>query len=341
MRAVQVVSPGRTQIVTVPKPELSPGHALIRPAFISLCGSDVHMLFHEPPDLYPFCVGTTGHEVIGTVEAVDANEDGIAAGDVVLALVPNHEGMSEYFLASVENVIPLPAGHCRLEHFVMAQQLGTVIFASKHLPNVVGKTAAVVGQGSAGLFFDFMLRRMGCIRVAGIDLTEARIRAGLRYGATGTTRGDAPDTIESVRAICGGDLPDVVVEAAGEESAIHLAVSLVKQRGHVVFFGVPRTLRFEFDYWSFFRKYCTTVSISGSAAEPGRTSFRQAVKTIHDGQVDVEPMITHRFPFERVKEAYELARSRDDGAVKIVVQMPGFSEAATRYESQTASTGSG
>ena len=47
----------------------------------------------------------------------------------------------------------------------MAQQLGTVIFGAKRLPNLLGQTCVVMGQGSAGLFWNFVLKHLGADRV--------------------------------------------------------------------------------------------------------------------------------------------------------------------------------
>ena len=73
MKAVQVVSRGKAQFVDAPKPQLQPGYVLVRPHLVALCGSDNWMLNHCPPEEYPFPPGTTGHEVIAQVEAIDAD----------------------------------------------------------------------------------------------------------------------------------------------------------------------------------------------------------------------------------------------------------------------------
>jgi threonine dehydrogenase-like Zn-dependent dehydrogenase len=321
MRAVQVVAPGKAEIVEMEKPSLKPGHALLRTSLLSLCGSDLHMLYHAPPDQYPFEVGTTGHEMIGVVEAVDAPNAGIEVGDVALTLAPYHTAMVEYFLSPIENILILPQGK-PLEHLLMAQQLGTVIYACKRLPNMLGKDVAVIGQGSAGLFFNVMLKRMGAERVIGLDLKEARVAAGLKFGATHSINSAQTDPLQAVEEITDGDLVDVVVEAAGEVDAINLTPQLVKRGGHVLFFGVPNKTNFMFDYWSLFRKYCyVTSSGESTIQDPNRQSFRMALELIGSDQIDVSPMLTHRFPFERVMEAYELARTREDGAIKIVIEM--------------------
>lgn len=328
MRAVQVVAPSRAEFVTAPMPILRPGHALVRALLLSLCGSDVRMLYYAPSEEYPCAIGTTGHEMIGVVEAVDAPESALKAGDIALTLAPYHTAMAEYFVAPVENVLVLPRGR-PLEHLLMAQQLGTVIYACTRLPNVVGKDIVVIGQGSAGLFFDAKLRRMGANRVIGLDVKEARVAAGLEFGATHTLNCAKTDPLQAVQEITAGQLADVVIEAAGEVDAINLAPELIKVGGHLLFFGIPRETDFVFNYWTLFRKYCHTTTAGASTLfDPGRRSFRMALDLIDRGEIDVSPMITHQFPFERVVEAYELARTRLDGAIKVIIEMPGYRDLA-------------
>ena len=72
----------------------------------------------------------------------------------VLSLAPGHTAMSECYLAPIEHVVPLPGG-MPMEVLVQAQQLGTVLYASRRLPDVEGRNVAVIGQGSAGLWFRF------------------------------------------------------------------------------------------------------------------------------------------------------------------------------------------
>ena len=323
MLAARVMSRGEIRILPADKPELSPDHAVIRPMILSICGSDLHRLCCLPDEDYPLAPGTSGHEMIGVVEAVDAPGSEIKAGEVVLALAPKDNAMAEYFLAAREDILPVPQG-CELESMLMAQQLGSVIHDCKRLPNLIGKDAAVIGQGSAGLFFDFMLRRLGAQRVIGIDLELARVLAAKKFGATHGVQVPSTDAYEAVMEITDGRLVDLVVEAAGESDAINLAPKLVKVYGQLLFFGVPRLRTFSFDFYTFFRKYCHTNSISGTAKEPGRVSVRSALNVIADGEIDVSSMITHRFPFEQVREAYELVRTRTDGVIKVIIEMPWY-----------------
>ncbi|MDG2222229.1 MAG: zinc-binding dehydrogenase [Rubripirellula sp.] len=322
MKALQVVSRGQVEFVDAEEPRLKPGYALVRPRMLGLCGSDIWMLDFCPEERYPCPVGTTGHEVIAEVVAMDGSHDSVKVGDLSLTLTPDHRGMAEYYLAPLENLLPLPAGKSP-EELLMAQQLGTVIFASRYLPNVVGKTVAVVGQGSAGLWFNVMLKRYGASKVIALDNHEHRMALSERYGADHVIHGSAGDAVESLKAVNDGQLADVVVEAAGRESSINLSFQLAKNNeGFLLQFGLPRP-PIQIDYSSMFWQRLTVKSIVHAATEKGHTSTLHALDLIGSGALDVQPVLTHRFPFDRVREAFDLQRTAADGAVKTIVDIPG------------------
>jgi len=322
MKAVQVVARGRAEFIEMPKPEIQPGHVIVRTAHLSLCGSDIQMLHYAAEQAYPFPPGTTGHEVVGYIEAVDSAQSDLQPGDRVLTLAPGHRAMCEYYLAPLGHVVPLPSG-LPLELLLQAQQLGTVLYASKRLPNLIGKTVVIIGQGSAGLWFNFQLRRMGARRVIALDIEPFRLQLSLAFGATHVINNAQLDPLEAIRQINEGELADLVVEAAGEIDSINLAVDLVNKYGDILYFGYPRAQTFPYNFDELFHKCCRATTIVGSSADPNQSSTRIAVDLIHAGIADAGALISHRLPFADVREAYEMHRTRADGALKIVIDMPG------------------
>ena len=324
MKAVQVLARGRAEFVDVPKPAVQPGHLLIRTCYLSLCGSDIQMLHYRAESSYPFPPGTTGHEMVGVVEEVGDGESPFSVGDRVLSLAPGHRAMCEYFLAPYGDIVPLPP-NMPLPELLQAQQLSTVLYASQRLPNLIGKQVAIIGQGSAGLWFNFHLRRMGARHVVALDIDDVRLERSKAFGATSHFNNRHHDPVERLRELFEGELADIVVEAAGEVDAINLAIDLVKKYGDILYFGYPRaqTLPFEFD--KLFQKCCRATTIVGSNNEEKLTSLRLAVELIASGEADAQALITHQLPFADVIDAYELHRTRSDGAVKIVIEMPGAS----------------
>lgn len=321
MKASIIRGPGVIDYVEIHDQDPGAGEVVVRPIRLAICGSDVFHVWYMAAEDYPQPVGTTGHEMVGVVEKVGADVTGLSEGDITLTLSLHHTAMTEQYLTSAEDVLPLPKGRT-LNECLMAQQLGTVVYASKKLPNIVGKTAVVIGQGSAGLFWASMLKRLGAVRVYAMDVMDERLSHSRTYGADATLNNAELDPVEAVMEWTNGVGADLVIEAAGEASSINLAAQLVRTQGTMLYFGIPRQRDFQFDFWTRFRSYATVHTIAGSMAEPGRTSFRTALELIERGEIDVSNMVTHTFGFGELESAYELARSREAGALKVVVDMP-------------------
>ena len=322
MKAVQIIARGQPVFVDAPLPSLQPGAAIVKSLRLSLCGSDVRHLHYLPEHHYPTAIGETGHEMVGIIEAIDPAHNGASVGDRVLCLAPDHRAMCEYYLAPVDRLLPLDP-NTPLEYSVQAQQFGTVLYASKTLPDLRGKTVAVIGQGSAGLWFNFALKERGAAKIIALDLKAYRLNYSKRFGATHTIHNAEGSPAADLREINGGELPDVVIEAAGEDESIRLAVEIVTEEGFILYFGVPRFETMDFPIFEFFWKSLTARSNVGTINDPNHASTRQALDYINTGAVDVGHMITHTFKFADVFEAYDLHSLQDEGAVKIVVDMEG------------------
>ena len=120
----------------------------------------------------------------------------------------------------------------------------------------------------------------------------------------------------------GGSLADIVVETAGREASINLAIELAQaDTGFFLQFGVPYE-PITVNYGRIFTKCLEHKSIVHAATEPGHSSTLQALDLIAGGALDMSAVLTHRFPFDKVLEAYELYQNATDNAVKIVIDMP-------------------
>lgn len=330
MQAAHVTSPGTVRVESFPEPELTPGHAVVRPELISICGSDLRAVYDQPADAYPLPPGHSGHEVIGIVEAVEYGgrpEAPFQPGERVLATPSPHLGMAERFPIAFDGLVRVPEG-LPAERLAVAQPLGTVLSGCNKLRGVAGATAAVVGQGGIGLLFDAMLRRMGARTVIGLDLSEARRAAGLRFGADRTIDPAGGSAPAAVAEAAGGVEPHVVIDAAGEPDSINLAVDLVRPSGTLLLFGVPRADSFEFSFKTCYRKRPRLRTSSIADGNPNAL-YRQALDLIVRGGVDVDGLISHRLPPSRTADAYALARTRGDGALKVAVDFRmGFGQGA-------------
>ena len=302
----------------MPVPDPEPGKVLVRTRLASICGSDLHIVYmgwnaHE----FPLPHGYPGHEGLG--EVVDGGGTGFAPGDLVLT-APNiwsSRTFAGYQLIEPHFLLKLPRDVPE-KHLLMAQQLGTVVFGCRRLPSLIGQTVVVVGQGSVGLFHDFMLRRLGAHRIIGIEPVPERLAAGRAMGLDEAVDVSGRRATEAVMDLTGGEGADLVIEAVGSVETLNQTLQLAKPLGRIAVFGLPPTMeRVPFDWDTFFRKRLDMHTVFGAQDEPGLPAFQIAVDYIARGDIDMAPFVTHTFPIDSVQEAFDLAHSKEDGALKV------------------------
>jgi L-iditol 2-dehydrogenase len=335
MKAGRWVDVGRVVCEEVPRPSPADGEILVRTAYTSICGSDLHSVYGGPP---PPAVpaGWPGHESVG--EVVESRCPGFEPGDRVLTVPHFVDGrsMAEYQALPGSFCIRL-ADKAPLSHLLMAQQLGTVIYALRRHPlDLIGKDVAVIGQGSAGAFFTFLLKRAGARSVLVTDKSPARLAYSRQLGADLTVLAGGADADgagatgagadgagfrAAVLEATGGRGAGLVVEAVGSRETFPLSVELAADSATVLWFGLPEgTGAYPFSFPEFFVRRLTAYAISGTQGEPGLESFRYAVQLIADGAIDVSPLLSHMLPIDRVEEAFHMAHDRTDGALKVSIE---------------------
>jgi len=316
--AGEIYAPQKIRVIEVPEAQLngSPGQIVFQPELGCLCGSD--FLFYEAdyPE-FPPVVGHSLHELIGTV--VESSGTRFGAGDRVLCVPDNQEGLFERFCVSDERAIPLDSRPAP-EHALLAQPLGTVICALRKLPNVIDQNVAVVGQGPIGQLFCGALRNLGAREIIAIDPLESRLKTSPSMGATAVVNNAQDDPAEAVRMITGGAMADLVVEAVGHrEQAFNLCVSLCRDAGQILVFGVPPKTVDGLHWQSLMVK---NINVQTSINPDFTKDFPLAMRWIAEERIDVSPIITHRFELREIQTAFETFHQRRDGALKVLVDFP-------------------
>ena len=318
MLAARAFAPGDIRCVEVPVPVPGPGEMLVSTESASICGSDLHMaLLGWAISKWPAPAGHPGHEAAGIV--VESLSPRFKPGDRVLTAphIWNSLCFAEYQAIDEAHVSPLPS-NMPFDHATMAQQLGTVIYAAKRLTHVEGAVCAVVGQGSAGLFWNYVLKRQGAASVIEVEPLAHRRSVGMLYGADLAVDPASDQVLETVMDSTGGQGADIVVEAVGKADTLSSAFDLVRDEGQVVLFGLPETdAEVPFRYGSFFRKRATAFTVFGSQDEPGQSSYMTALEWIARGEIDPAPILTHTLPIEQVGRAFAMADARENGVVKV------------------------
>ncbi len=325
MLAAQILGRGRVAGTRAHMPAPASDEVLLRTLFTSICGSDLHAVYDSdewgPGNLPP--AGFPGHESVGIV--VESNAPGIALGTKMLILVSDlkSRSLAEYQVAGPGALLALPdAPLAALVDFVIAQQLGTVIYALKRFGyhRRAGRSAVVTGAGAAGLHFIRLLKHYGFECVIAVEPIPERRDMARRWGADKVFTGEENDLVEELMRTTGGTGFELSIDASGRDDARNLLMYLPQQRGTVGFFGLP-----ESDSWTvlpmndvFRREPCIMTAV-GAQRERGLVSFRQAIQLIESGKYPAGELLTHRFAPADIALAMDSARGKAGGLLKAVI----------------------
>ena len=325
MRAARLVEPGKIVCEDTPLFEPERGQVVVRNRMAAICGSDLHQVFMEPlgAQSLPAEPGWPGHEGVG--EVVESLHDELQVGDMVLT-VPGYgyqRCFADYQTLPGHWCLKLPEYDGPVEDLLMAQQFGTTIFALRQgNMDFVGKTVAVLGQGSAGQFFAWQAKHLGAAQVVVADLSPARLAQSSVFGADVAVMGDTDGKAvrEAVMDVSGGRGAHIVIEAVGRRETIQHAIDIARPLGTVVFFGLPDTNEsVPFSYARFFMKQLRMYAVVGAQAEEDLSSFHKALDWIARREIDVTRMVSHRLSLEAIERAMLLAHERDEDALKVTL----------------------
>jgi S-(hydroxymethyl)glutathione dehydrogenase/alcohol dehydrogenase len=173
-----------------------------------------------------------------------------------------------------------------------------------------GSTVVVFGAGLVGLGAVAGARLQGAERIVCIDLAEERLEMARGQGATDTFAG-GPDSVEKVLEMTGGMGADYTFEATGNVDVMRQAVESARMGwGLCTITGVAgkgETLDVVPRY------LITGRRIAGSSfgGVKGRDQVPVFVERYLDGEIDVDPLISHKLTLDEVNKGFELMHSQD------------------------------
>ncbi|MGW5418658.1 alcohol dehydrogenase catalytic domain-containing protein [Streptomyces sp. NPDC003943] len=346
MRAAVFQGPGRIAWQDVPDPGIEdPEDAIVRVDVVTICGTDLHILNGDVPEVTPGRV--LGHEAVGTVVETGRDVRTVRSGDRVLISCILSCGRCRFCREG-------SYGQCRggggwaLGHLIDGTQAQyvRVPFAdlSVHLlPSAVDSfdavlladifptayevgvlnggvrpadTVVVVGAGPVGLAAVATARLYSPGRIIAVDLDEARLAVARKLGADATaSAGEQPDRL--VEDLTDGLGADVVMEAVGVPDTFEMCTRMVRPGGRVANIGVhgkPATLHLE-DLW--FKDVTITTGLVDTSSTP------MLLRMMAAGRLPAGELVTHRFELGQMEEAYDVfGRAADTGAIKVALGGP-------------------
>ena len=345
MRALvkEAAGPGMT-LRDVPKPACGPDDVLIRVHHAGVCGTDLHIWEWDAwasarlkPPL------TIGHEFAGEVAELgrDAQAAGLlAVGDLVTAeghVVCGHclqcrigEGhlcrrtsiigvdrdgaFADYIVMPASNVMKL--GGIPAEIGAIMDPMGNAVHTVLEGRMVAGSRVLVIGCGPIGCFAVGVARAAGAAVVIASDLNPTRLELARAMGAHVTLDPSRDDVPAKVRELTGGDGADLVCEMSGHPAGHAQAFAAARLGGRVNMLGTPsRTTEVDFARDVIFKG----LTLYGVTGRRMYDTWDVMLRLIRSGQLDPRPVITHRFPLDRMADAIRVIK--DGQAGKVILEV--------------------
>jgi len=342
MKAMMLTGIREMKMMNVPDPVIKkPDDVLIKMQVLGICGSDIHYYTQgrigSQEVQYPF---TVGHEGAGVIVKTGPAVKKIKSGDriaiepsmpcgecdqclsgrthtcrkiIFLGCPGQAEGvLSEYIVMPEANCILLP-GNLNPDHGSISEPLAIGIYSVKKSGSVKGLKIGILGFGPIGMSVMLAARADGAEKIYITDKIDERLAIASKENVWFTANPMKEDIVKKIMDQEPSGL-DIVFECCGQQEALDQAVDLLKPGGKIIIAGIP-----EFDKWQ--------VNVDKTRRHELMIQFirRQvnctetAIELMHNGTIDVGNMVTHRFPFSRTKEAFDLVEGYHDGVMKAMI----------------------
>jgi 2-desacetyl-2-hydroxyethyl bacteriochlorophyllide A dehydrogenase len=284
-------------------------------------------LFEQDADREPYPM-RPGYEWVGRVRSVGAEVSRIAIGDVVHATLPHRETHTVTIADDASSPWLLVPAEFEPTRAALLQSAAIALQAVHDARLKVGDRVAVFGLGTFGLLAVQLAGLNGAGWIAAVDPIAGRRDLARAFGADCTLDPGRCDAAKEIKLAAGGSGVDVAIEFSGRYAALHEAIRSARLAGTVVaagFYvgsaGSDLRLGEEFHH----NRLTLVGSMSGWGAphrEPGwhrRRLQSTALDLLARGRLDVDALVTHRVPFERAADAYELIDRRPDETLRVVL----------------------
>jgi len=221
-------------------------------------------------------------------------------------------GMAEFLLAEEKDLIHLPAELSFADGAQVACGFGTVYEGLQKIGISGNDSVLITGLGPVGLATGALCRKLGASRIIGIDVVKERMQLALDLNLCDEVLESGQDNVEEVRRLTGGMGVERAVDCSANEKARATAIRATRKWGRIVFLGEGGRVEFNpspdiiHDQKTIYGSWVTSIWLMDELVE------RLVRWNLHPAE-----LVTHRFPLDKVDQAYTLMASGKCGKVAV------------------------
>jgi threonine dehydrogenase-like Zn-dependent dehydrogenase len=313
VRIAVLREPGRFELADEPVLTPARDEVRVRVAVCGVCASELDMWRgargHASLPWYP------GHEVSGVVEAVGPEVAWPAVGDPVGAWVTTR-GFAEQVVLRSEHCVALDGTPVEV---ALVEPLACAVNAIELAGLRPGDDVIVIGAGYMGLLLLQLAAQQAPRHLIVTDVRDEALERARSFGATHVVNVADASLTDAVGDLTDGVGADISIEATGTQAALSSLADVTRMSGTVVIAGYhqgePRQLDLATWNWKAFRianAHFRDVAVI-------MHGMRRAGRLLASKRIAMEPLVTHRFPLDRIDQAFGAALQKPHGFVKAVV----------------------
>jgi len=273
-----------------------------------------------------------GYSNVGIVRAIGPAVIDFHVHDRLFSTRPHRSG----FVARQSDLLVRVPQNISAEQASLAYLVGLGESALRQARYEAGEIVVVVGLGVIGLCTVALAHAMGAT-VLGVANSDIRAQLAMQMGAAACLDSNDSDLVGHVKKNLRGSLADIVILTSNSWESYFLSLQLVRFGGRVAILGFPGRAQAppERNPLSPDPFYARQLTLIGAGHAPRldcepqdlRFNLRRNLEYIYElmasGRMNVEALITHRLPFSRMQEAYELARGHSKNLIAAVFDWRG------------------
>ena len=173
---------------------------------------------------------------------------------------------------------------------------------------------AVVGAGPIGLVTFLVARAFGAAEVFLVDVLDNRLEIARALGATAAVNARESDPVAAITELTNGRGVDVVFDTSGSSAACAMAPEIAARGGVVTLVGWPEKSTFPYPIEIVIEKELDVRGVNRYC-----NTYPRAIALLGAGKIDVAALVSHRFPFEKVREAFDFATENRASTIKVMI----------------------
>lgn len=345
MKVLLAYAPGELRVVEMEKPKPGPREILAKVAHCGVCATDIAIykgtleLGEGNNPIYPVRVG---HEWSGVVVDTGSetwrlkpgdpiiSDTGYSCGECEFCLRGEYQScengraigtirdcwpgaFAEYMLIPERLAFKVPA-NVGLDEAALVEPASIGLYGLTRAPHGPGVNLLVIGTGPIGLGGMACAKGMGAGKTLLAGRKDKKLEIGRAMGADVLINTTNENLYDVVMRETNGRGMDVIMDTTGDPSIFNDVLDMLRPSGTLV---IPGFYEQELNHVQLDKLIVRNCTLVGAAGTPGMQP--KILDMLANGHVTLRPMITDRFGFDRVTQAFDAVTQRNDSRVKVLV----------------------